>query len=458
MRLIQITSLILIFAYHSRALPDYYLEARSHPILIDGLAEREWLDYETNKIEFPALSEHSASWRGTYDNSYYYFLVEVIDGDGTGNNVRFYVYGSSSVCSGSNPIPDAPPESRYRISWRQDLEGIHLREERVFDSGSKTLADSSGVLLAATVSSSGYTVEIAIPSKLIGSSLGAGGDFNWTTPIQFGISIFDDGALSQIVYWPENDYATDVCDLAEIGFSGWPGDSVTTSPASVAFEAVGGSTSISVEFADESYPLEIQMADRDNWLSSAQEGRMLTLTAVPNTGRHRSALVRFEETEADPYSLYYGTTRVVQYGKFGTPWDFDPYYPSWLGGHPDLTDLDGWQNGYLWESQWFSSYVLPDAYILNREGLTNETFIYSFGHQAFLYSIGVNSENVLFYDFGLNCWWWTSGEVYPFVYLWDEQPSWFWFYQGASSRGDNRWFFDFEASQWRQASEMKALF
>lgn len=57
-----------------------------------------------------------------------------------------------------------------------------------------------------------------------------------------------------------------------------------------------------------------------------------------------------------------------------------------------------------------------------------------------------NRDSVMVYDYGLGQWVWNHQEVYPFLYMYGDEASWMWFYEGTQP-GD-RWFFHYGKNKW----------
>ena len=82
----------------------------------------------------------------------------------------------------------------------------------------------------------------------------------------------------------------------------------------------------------------------------------------------------------------------------------------------------------IWrESPWYGVYATTDS-----------DFIWHDEH-GFQLPYAETAGALFVYDVGLDCWYWTSQEVYPFFYKYGYMEGWMYYYLGSTPT--QRWFF-----------------
>lgn len=411
----SIIILPLLIAAPLLAQPEAFLNSREGTILIDGSVDAEWSQHASH-----SLGENTAlSWRGTYDNSYYYFLVESETGDMT--SARLYFYGSDA-CGG---VFETQPEHVYRISWTAEL---GLKAMRHAPDGSGTWEEKSTETVYASADANGNALELAVPASLIGSMPGAGGDVNWTQPIRMMIGARNGGSYQ---YWDSafqqsNDYWQ--CDYGRLEFSGWPVNAIEVAPETIQVSYLGGIIPTTVTFVDPDSTLEV--ADSPDWIDAQLAGRSLEVNVSTNTGANRVGYVQLRGPEESAF----GVLRVEQKGLHGSPWDFDYREPV---------------SGFIYS--WMDLISIPG--LDYDEAAPTRGVMWSYDHGWMTYQ-GSDSSSTFLFDFQMGLWWWTSKDYYPSVYIWADSPGWFWYDRTGPYYPRARTFYDFANSEWRIWSDI----
>jgi hypothetical protein len=90
-----------------------------------------------------------------------------------------------------------------------------------------------------------------------------------------------------------------------------------------------------------------------------------------------------------------------------------------------------WANPNEWDyTTWYGS-----VYAFQNEA----GWIFSADNHSYQYAAGASDGGVWIYDFDLG-WYWTSDEVYPYVFLYDAIGQWAYFYQGSGTDSESRVF------------------
>jgi len=245
--------------------PDVYLDSRHDPIAVDGLIEAEWENHDAQTFE---TSRFEGRWKGCYDNTYYYFLIEADDPEALTNNVHLELYGWEGRC---DPLPWPvsgrvdEPEHFYRIVWSRNSNVVRVYKDDLFFHYDGPALSNHGVLLSHTITAGGYVVEVAVPGELIEALLGAGGDYSWTDEIRLSLGADLLGASD--AHWPGPDTPYALCDMALIGFSGWPDNAIDTTPASLRSGSSGGPVEMTLHFPDAEAPLSYTLTKNHEWIS-----------------------------------------------------------------------------------------------------------------------------------------------------------------------------------------------
>jgi len=77
--------------------------------------------------------------------------------------------------------------------------------------------------------------------------------------------------------------------------------------------------------------------------------------------------------------------------------------------------------------------------------LNNDPWIYHMEHGS-LYPFGTSTDSIVFWDAGMNAFWWTSDINYPYLYRFSD-GEWLWYLEGSTNP---RWFMRLSSGTWEQ--------
>jgi uncharacterized membrane protein len=133
----------------------------------------------------------------------------------------------------------------------------------------------------------------------------------------------------------------------------------------------------------------------------------------------------------------------------------------------DGTCLTGTGTSYSGGIGWYISGLRPGDPFEGAEDLDNgwsvsETFGYFWragkshvwhAEHGWQYVPKGNSDSILVYDFGIREWVWENEQTYPYMYLYDMDPSWMWYAKGCEP--GERFFFHYKKGKWVTEAELR---
>ena len=96
---------------------------------------------------------------------------------------------------------------------------------------------------------------------------------------------------------------------------------------------------------------------------------------------------------------------------------------SWNNPILQGAELGKWN---WWELEWFGQFLE-----------VNKDWIYH-DELGMLYLFGEDSGSFQMYSSDMECWFWTSADLFPYLYKYDSYEGWYYYYTGAAS--EDRWF------------------
>jgi formylglycine-generating enzyme required for sulfatase activity len=104
-----------------------------------------------------------------------------------------------------------------------------------------------------------------------------------------------------------------------------------------------------------------------------------------------------------------------------------------------------WKNAATHVNGWRSLDWLGYFYVLDR------LYMYHAEHGSLLIA-GDDPEGFYIYDVGMELWSWTSRQLYPYLYVYNESPGWYYYFRGGSV--DKRWYFSVPEQAYLTNSEV----
>lgn len=378
------------------------LDGKQAQLVIDGVTGDEWLAHELRAfvpeaVEPGTSSNWNLSWRSTWDNHLWYFLVE----------------GHRQTDPDTAGEPEALPQAVYLLidvgaeDWRLEWNPQAPKEIALLESASGSPRPETFV--AAQVTDESFVLEVAISMEDLNRPIFIGDDFVEEKP-QIAVDLRCLTHDSRILAWHSAEPPdASASNWGRVTFGGSPAMQrvIVTHPDDGLINAEGGTPSFSYKSF---YPdLDPAVSVSASWMTARWADGELEVEVEPNDGANRSGAVRFGR---------YGEFLLHQWGTSGNPWFFE-------------------DRGALRHSRWMGP-------------LFDQHFPWTHSHDlGWVYVFGNKADNLYFYDSISGDWFWSSDQYYPNLYWTGTDEGWR--YLLLSHDPSIRWFWDYDSETWFRA-------